>query len=43
MRLPEAYRSLARPTSATEPSQPPGGVQTAVAVGNNIRPGLRMI
>ena len=43
MRLPEAYRCLARPSSATEPSHPPGGVVTAVAVGFNIRPGLRMI
>ena len=29
MRLPEAYRCLARPSSATEPSHPPGGVVTA--------------
>ena len=26
MRLPEAYRSLARPSSAPEPSHPPCGV-----------------
>ena len=31
MRLPQAYRSLARPSSAPEPSHPPDGVAVADA------------
>lgn len=33
MRLARAYRSLSRPSSAPEPSHPPGGVERSVATG----------
>ncbi len=35
MLLPEAYRSLARPSSALEPSHPPDGIFTRVHLTNS--------
>lgn len=42
MRLPEAYRSLARPSSALEPSHPPYGVTAATKRVTQLASRLRM-
>lgn len=42
LRLPVAFRSLARPSSAPEPSHPPDGVTVVKRLRLNWHPGLRM-
>ncbi len=43
LRLPDAYRSLARPSSVLEPSNSPNGVASRRRVRLRTRPDLRMI
>lgn len=42
LRLPDAYRSLARPSSVLEPSNSPNGVASRRRVRLRTRPDLRM-